>query len=538
MIMINEEIKTKLSSFFDKSVIENVNFNDLLKSDKDAVSAIYEQYQDKEVRKKYAQFFTHKNLIRFVLSHVEINKDSKILDPACGVGAFLLEAYKLSKNINNIYGIDIDSTAIELSKINFELTFGKKNNNLIKDNTIKGFNLKNAFPEVYKNGGFDLIVGNPPFQNLYKNKDFEIEEYKKYSIDNGIVNSASLMIIKSYEMLKDGGYLGFVLPKNLARVESFKSVRDFIIKNTTILHIYDIDHYFKDVRGDQILLILKKEKPLQNHQVKISVLKKKCTFEKPYEYKIGQIDFEEFNFFPIFYDEKIFPIARKILNIKPTLADVCDNNIFRGIGELGAKHSSIMTKPSKNSQTILRGDSIQRFGIKYNLYLNKEELNKKQNNKIEKLSTNKIVLQNICSKEGGIFATISNKDELSLDTVTNIVCKSVELKYLLALLSSKLSNFFILFIVFLNSNFTMHTDREYIGKLPVIVNQKEQDRVIKIVDKLLKINNKYSSEFFKNYDELNKIIFTIYGIKDEDQMIINSLLSETMSKKQNGYKNE
>lgn len=536
--MVTEEIKTKLSNFFERNTIENVNFDDLLKSDKDVISALYEQYQDKEVRKKYAQFFTHKNLIHFILSNVEINKDSKILDPACGVGAFLLESYKISQNINNIYGIDIDNTAIELSKINFELTFGKNNNNLVKSNTLMGFDLKKSFPEIYSNGGFDLIVGNPPFQNLYKNKDFIVDEYKKYEISDGVVNSASLMIIKSYEMLKSGGYLGFVLPKNLVRVESFKAVRNFIIKNTTILHIYDIDHYFKDVRGDQILLIIKKEEPLQNHQVKVSILKKKCTFEKPYEYKINQNIFKEFNFFPIFYDEKIFPIARKILNIKPTLADVCENNIFRGIGELGAKHPSIKTVSLKNHQKIFRGDSIERFGIKYNLYLNKEELNKKQKNKIEKLNTEKIVLQNICSREGGIFATISNKDELSLDTVTNIICKSVELKYLLAILSSKLSNFFILFIVFLNSNFTMHTDREYIGKLPVVVNQKEKEKVIKIVDKLLTIENKYSSEFFKNYDELNKIIFAIYDIKDEDQIIINSLLSETMSKKQNGYKNE
>lgn len=536
--MVTKEIKTKLSKFFDEITINNTDFNKLLKTDKDVISSLYEQHQDKEIRKKYAQFFTHKNLINFILSHVEVDQNSKILDPACGVGAFLLEAYKIGKNSNNIYGIDIDNNAVELSKINFELTYGLKNKNIVHHNTIKNFDFNNTFPEVFQAGGFDLIIGNPPFQNLYKNKDFLPSEYKSYDVSNGIVNSATLMIIKGYEMLKDGGCLGFVLPKNLIRVESFKLIREFLVENTTLLHIYDIDHYFKDVRGDQILLILKKKKPLPGHKVEISILKKKNIFEKPYKYSLDQTEFSKFNFFPIFYDEKVFSIARKLLNLKSTLSGVCDYNIIRGVGGLSSKHPSISKQAFNNSQKILRGDSIERFGVKYYLYLNKDNLNQVQKNKIKKLNCQKIVLQNICSKEGGIFATISSGGELSLDTVTNIICDSVDLKYLLAILNSKLSNFFILFVIFLNSNFTMHTDREYIGKLPVVINQKEKEKVIKIVDKLLKIENKYSSEFFKNYDELNKIIFAIYDIKDEDQIIINSLLSETMSKKQNGYKNE
>ena len=103
------------------------------------------------------------------------------------------------------------------------------------------------------------------------------------------------------------------------------------------------------------------------------------------------------------------------------------------------------------------------------------------------------------------------------------------------MLNSKLSNFFIISVVFLNSNFTMHTDKKYIGNIPIVIPKKEDEqKVINIVNNLLNIENKYSKEAFSQYNELNKAIFDIYNISDEESELINNFLNEVMSKKQNG----
>ena len=104
--MKNNEIKNKLSVYFDEDLLNKVD-NQNIKKNKDLISSIYEQIHDKNTRKKYAQFFTHKELVQFILSHIPIKKSDTILDPACGAGAFLIEAIN-KVNPNNVYGIDID----------------------------------------------------------------------------------------------------------------------------------------------------------------------------------------------------------------------------------------------------------------------------------------------------------------------------------------------------------------------------------------------------------------------------------------------
>jgi len=85
----------------------------------------------------------------------------------------------------------------------------------------------------------------------------------------------------------------------------------------------------------------------------------------------------------------------------------------------------------------------------------------------------------------------------------------------------------------------MHTDKQYIGKIPIMLpNKKQENKVISIVDRIMKIKDNYSKEFFELYDKLNNHIFEIYHLDKKEIDIINKLLLEVMSKKQNGISNE
>ena len=129
---------------------------------KDYYSTLYESTKSAEERKKLGQFFTHKFLIDLIVQEIPITNNSYIIDPTCGAGAFLA-FIKEESNIKttNMYGIDIDSEAIDLCKKHLN----GDNKNILKGNFLK-IDPLHLFPKILKNEGFDVVVGNPPFKHL------------------------------------------------------------------------------------------------------------------------------------------------------------------------------------------------------------------------------------------------------------------------------------------------------------------------------------------------------------------------------------
>lgn len=505
-----------------QNLLENEIKNNVFQ--KDAFSTLFEQNKKHADRKEYAQFFTHKSLVKYILNQLNINQTSSVLDPSSGAGAFLSQARFFT---NRIYGIDIEEEAANLCRQNLDYSF----KNIIVKNTLKDFDLKIDFPEVYEEGGFDFVIGNPPFQNLKKDIDYDSknEIYKKVS--SGVVNSATLMIAKSIELLKIGGYLAFVLPKNILRVDTFTNLRKFLLENTSIISITDIGHFFKDVRGDQMVMVIQKKFPKYDHIIQVAFLDKSYSFDNLKKYQIFQSKYKEYDIYPLFYDRGLFRVYEQFKKHNKTLEEICNGNIFRGVS-LDLKKNLFDVKVNSSSTKVYRGASIERFGIKKCFYISNEIAN---DEKYNRLKQNKIILQNLCSKEGGIFATLSNEKELNIDTVTNVIPTEYNYKYILGILNSKVANIFVIYLTFLHSNFTMHTDKAYIGKLPIATpSRKQEQKVINFVDKLLLIKDKYSKEFFEIYNQLNDLLFDIYGFEEDDKKLINKILKEGMSKKQNG----
>jgi len=542
--MNTASMTTRLLERFDSGAVQKIDLS-AMAPEKDLLSSVFEKVYAEQKRKELGQFFTHKELVNFIIANIPITENSLVLDPACGAGAFLIASLDKNKlSSKNIYGIDIDPAALSLCSLNLELSTSEKKFNLVCADSINSFDLSTIFPEVAAAGGFDVIIGNPPFKNLKSGTGYNLKNDAAYrSMINGVANSATLMIAKGYSMLKDGGYLGFVLPKNILRVDSFKKLRKFLVENTRLVLVYDIDHYFKDVRGDQIILIFQKKKLTEEEQkvnmVTVSIHKKGRAFDDPYTYELSQKDFSKFEVFPIFYYKEMAPLAKKLRGIKTTLESVTEGKIFRGLA-IGANNSAVSKSRLKNAVPTYRGDSIRRFGTKYQLYLDLANGDSTDQSRLNRLLHKKIILQNITSREGGIFAALSDENELTLDTVTNVLIDEPrKRKFILGLLNSKLSNFFIIFVTFLHSNFTMHTDKRYIGKLPVIIPEdKDMDEVVSIVDKLLVIDDKYSKEFFGEYDKLNKKLFEIYNLDDAEIQTVEQCLKEILSGKQYGRTNE
>lgn len=204
-------------------------------------SVDYLKNTDIKKRKKLGQYFTPKSIRELLLSKLPKKDNADILDPACGSGEFLLSCKKYFKN-PILYGFDIDKKLINIAS------------KLVKNASIKNFDFLNIDINKKK---YDYIIGNPPYFELKLNEEIK----KKYFyIIKGRVNIFSLFIKTGLDLLKDGGYLAYVVPPSMNNGAYFSKLREYIIKNSSLeyLHIIDGADNFHLANQKVMLIILKK----------------------------------------------------------------------------------------------------------------------------------------------------------------------------------------------------------------------------------------------------------------------------------------
>ncbi|MHA7842383.1 MAG: Eco57I restriction-modification methylase domain-containing protein [Winogradskyella sp.] len=229
-----------------------------------------------------------------------------ICDPACGSGAFLNQALefliaehayidelsaKYNKDAlilsdvenaileNNLFGVDINEESVEIAKLSLwlrtaqkgrKLTALNKNikcgNSLIDDPTVAGdkaFNWETEFPEVFTKGGFDVVIGNPPYLGGRDWKDSDGRNYdyllNKYEVAEYQFDMYVLFWEKGIKLLKCDGLLGYITPITWLNNQKTKKLRRFILENTTILEMIDFSevNVFKDAVVLTMIGILK-----------------------------------------------------------------------------------------------------------------------------------------------------------------------------------------------------------------------------------------------------------------------------------------
>lgn len=242
----------------------------------------------------------------------------KVCDPACGSGAFLnqalsffIEEHKFVDDIiaeltntplrlfdtdlqileNNIFGVDINEESIEIAKLSLWLRTaqpGRKlsdlsnnikcGNSLIDDPTVAGdkaFNWEKEFPKIFANGGFDAIIGNPPYVSNWTLSDSnrEIVEWLSEAYKDDLTGHWDLFICFisiSLKYLKDGGYNAFILPTSFLKEKYGKLIRERIINEQELVEIIDFGEevIFENVARQTFIYNLRKNKSPEN-RVKI-----------------------------------------------------------------------------------------------------------------------------------------------------------------------------------------------------------------------------------------------------------------------------
>lgn len=303
-------------------------------------------------------FYTPAYIAEFIVDEVLTdNPDFKVLDPSCGAGIFnLVSLYKIKEKFpdksyvdiieNNIYGCDIEPISTNRTKIILilaALLHGEDpeeiNFNVITHDSLdKSLKWDEEFPEVFENGGFDAVVGNPPYIRIQNLED----DYKKYlqnnwaSAKSGNIDIYYPFIELGLNLLNKNGRLGFITPNSHFNTAAGKNLRKILKSNKSMYKIVNFDYIrvFQDVNVYNCVSIFTK-KP--NDGIKFRKMTEEVTSIDLTEddYKLVNYDTLDSEKKWVFLsDEEIEKIAA-IENVGTKLKDLCEINC--GIATLADK---------------------------------------------------------------------------------------------------------------------------------------------------------------------------------------------------------
>ncbi|MFX1391810.1 MAG: N-6 DNA methylase [Promethearchaeota archaeon] len=246
-------------------VVKELQEISLLRSSKDILSDAFEIFVSKILKDEGGQFFTPPNVVKFMVNYLNPIYDSKILDPACGHGGFLLETKDLIwskikskeeriKSISNLYGIDKDLFLTKISKLYLEI-LSNGNSNIFCEDSLDPKSYRSPAKDLIINDNFDYIFTNPPFgvkipitdKNILK--DYQLAHVwknvnDKWEMQNKLVKKQSpqiLFIERCVQLLKNGGKLGIVLPEGIFGNVTDRYIWEYLTSKGKILGIISLD---------------------------------------------------------------------------------------------------------------------------------------------------------------------------------------------------------------------------------------------------------------------------------------------------------
>lgn len=585
-----------------------------------------------EVKKAGGVYYTPKYIVDYIVKNTvgklcdgktpkEVSK-LRILDPACGSGSFLIGAYQylldwhrdwyvndgVTKHtkviyqaagsewrlstverkrilLNNIYGVDIDTQAVETTKLSLllkvlegenEQTLSKQfklfheralpdlGNNIKCGNSLIGpdfyegqidmlddedryrinaFDWKSEFKTIMDAGGFDAVIGNPPYGALVDSKETTYLRQTYQSPANSL-DSFILFVEKSSSLLKELGFLGLIIPSGWVSTPSSKPLRELFLKKYQPACFVSLPFdVFIGAYIDTVILIAKKMEET-TRRVKDNV----DLIVFPLRYKIGSVaEFSSFvkkgNYlewkksknleFLITSSSSETKVIHKIQNQSCSLNDFVF--VKRGIETFNPTVSKRgLVNPQVAFTGILQRYNLQPGEQKFISY--DDEIRKSK--PFEYFSQDRILLRQVLSRRLRLQAIFTDETFLTNQSVQSLISKSnqsrADLLMILSFLNSKLLSWY-----FCNINSVAR--RDDFPKIIIIQTRElpipdprtlNPDPLIKFVEQMLSHHKKLATantahvktllqrQIDSTDKQIDKIVYELYGLTEEETKIV------------------
>ena len=565
-----------------------------------------------EVRKAGGVYYTPQYIVDYIVENTvgkllenkspKEASEIKICDPACGSGSFLLGAYQYLLNwhkdyylanpskknpltddanlttaekkrilLNNIFGVDIDTNAVEVTKlslllkcmegetqasISHQMTMFhervlptlddniKSGNSLIdtdfydgmiefEERKIKPFNWQKAFPNVFQKGGFDVVIGNPPYvmmQNIDSRDSFDYI-LKTFSSAKYKIDTYQIFIEAGIHLLNKDGMLGYITPNTFIKNIHSLPLRQFILDKTHIREILFFDYsVFSDASVDTLVLILSKVNSNQLTQIykvyEAFLPKEIVKIDQKLFYKNKQLDFN-FNL-----TSNDIEIIEKIKSKSVSLGNYC--NAYFGIQTYDRKKYVSKNKENKYYEVVIDGSNILPYYLKPNI-----EYVDTRPEAIKSGGDSKVYKQDkICIRQIGNFpiATFVPANIYGLNTLYSVFPNqnsAHNLKYYLGIINSNVNKYYWKKLNSDEKKTFPKIKKEAILsiRIPICDNSKS-DSIKVLVDQLLILNKDLQAETLESKreqikrkidhfeDKINELVYKLYDLTEEEIRII------------------
>lgn len=290
--------------YITKYIVENT-VGKLCAEKKAGLGIVEEDYFSDQKRQKQTKI----KLIEQLSQYREWLLQITICDPACGSGAFLnaalqfliaehklideMEAKVAGESLvfpnvensileNNLFGVDINEESVEIAQLALWLRTAKPHrklntlsqnikcgNSLISYPAVAGdkaFDWQKEFPKVFEKGGFDVVIGNPPYVQVsnisIKDKEFYKASYQSFYKRSDLF---ALFVEKGLTCLsKNKGKVAFIIPSIVLNNLSYQPLRDLFLDNNWLCEVsYIGGGVFSDATVDTSILVFDKCKPIK-----------------------------------------------------------------------------------------------------------------------------------------------------------------------------------------------------------------------------------------------------------------------------------
>lgn len=440
---------------------------------------------------KVGKKWWYKTEIEAYQAYQHILQNIKVLDPACGSGAFLVKVFdylyaenkrvgqivkslfdddEIYKSIlrNNIYGVDLNPESVEITKLSLWLKSaqkGKKLNNLddnikcgnslIDDPTVAGeraFDWQKGFSDIMGAWGFDVIVGNPPYvtsalwkwqksneaiNNFYKNNYAKSASYK--------INLYLIFVELVLRIIKNEWIISFIIPNTIYLNYFYSDFRKYLIENYNFSNLVNLDYeVFQDANIWWLCIFSLWTKKKDTSMLYVNnyeefLQKKPFTFNTK---KFLDLPDNKITFYP-----QLISIWNTCIKNSKLLWNQ-DFQFYNWIKTWNNDKFISQNKETNNHEPVIRWKDFYKYtniANKVFVLFDKEKLRSNTNEKMF-LVKEKIIIRQTSDH---LVATYDNKNYYTMDTTHIIFDKTekISMKYLLTLINSRLLNFLYQIIV-------------------------------------------------------------------------------------------
>jgi len=575
--------------YITKYIVENT-VGRLCAEKKQELGIVEDEYFSDQRR----QLQTKKRLLDQLQQYRKWLLEITILDPACGSGAFLnaalqflmgehkrldemeakvtgasIEFQSIENSIleNNLYGVDINEESVGIAQLALWLRTAKPHrklnslnqnikcgNSLISDPAIAGekaFNWQEQFPKVFEKGGFDVVIGNPPYVDVKQIDGTQVEYlFSHYKTTENRINLYSIFIEKGYDLTKEHGYLSYVNPNSMLLNSSYTKLRKLIVDD-----LYDIvklpDNVFEAAKVETIIYAVRKGMPTSELSSIIYAKDRVITeISTDFAKSIDKTSWKEQDScsFNIFVSKEITNILQKVKIGHDTLGNIADFTLgitpydkYKGHSEDIIKNRRFHTDTIEDDtcKPLIAGENVIRYFISDNVkeYIKYGDWLGAPREERFFTAPRIIVRQIVSGNPLRIYAGYTDKPLYFTQIGFGIIPhKGYAPKYILALLDSLLINFYHKYMY-------LDLEKELFQKI-LIANCKEfpipaisedaQQPFIALADTMLSLNSQLQdkrSRFLHRLSDNFEGVKITTTLQQFDQMDFKGLMAELKKQK-------